>query len=76
MSPKAVFLGLWDVPGKEPIALYNVEGGRLNHSTVTKSTLNKEGIAIPKTQGSDELEVKKLGGCHEGAAGIRKNSQG
>jgi len=59
MRPKAVFLELWDVPGKEPVALYNVEGGRLNHSTVTEATLKREGIAIPKTQGNDELEVEK-----------------
>jgi len=50
MRSKAVFLGWWKVQGKEPLALYNVEGGRLNHSTVTESTLNKEGIAIPKTE--------------------------
>lgn len=59
MRPKAVFLGLWNVPGKEPTAIYNVEGGRLNHSTVTESTLNKEGIAIPKTGGGDERGTYK-----------------
>lgn len=60
MRSKAVFLGLWDVPGKEPVALYNVEGGRLNHSTVTESTLNKEGIAIPKGRAAVKgaLDVK------------------
>jgi hypothetical protein len=63
MRPKAVFLGLWDVPGKEPITLYNVEGGMLNHSTVTESTLKKEGIAIPKKQGSDERGPQREGGA-------------
>jgi len=66
MRPKAVFVGLQEIPGREPLALYNVEGGRLNHSTVTKATLNKEGIAIPKTEGGvynkDSKEhAKKIG---------------
>ena len=66
MRPKAVFLGFWNVPGKEPIALYNIEGGRLNHSTVIKATLEKEGIVIPKTGGGiynkdREAHAKKIG---------------
>jgi len=51
MRPKAVFLGWQEVWDGEPIALYNVEGGRLNHSTVTQATLKREGIVIPKAGG-------------------------
>lgn len=49
-KPIATFRG-WqeNVPGKEPFALYNVEGGRLDKSTVGAKTLEKEGIAIPET---------------------------
>jgi len=50
IEPFATFRG-WqeNVPGKDPIALYNIEGGRLNKSTVTRNTLEKEGIKIPET---------------------------
>lgn len=45
--PRATFLGWQQVPGKAPMPLYNVEGGRLHRSTVSPGTLEREGIPVP-----------------------------
>ena len=47
---EATFLGYQDVPGGQPIPLFNVKGGRFDGSTVTLGTLEAEGIAPPTTK--------------------------
>ena len=40
----AEFLGWQEMPNGEHVALYNVNGGKLDKSTVTLNTLIKKGI--------------------------------
>ena len=55
-KPHAIFLGLQEnVPGKKSIPLYNVIGGKFHKSTVTMSTLKKEGIKIKKSNHKEPL---------------------
>jgi len=58
VKPTAVFKGWRETAKGDHIALYNVEGGRLDKSTVTSATLKKEGIEIPKTPTFEEWSKK------------------
>ncbi|MDQ7799538.1 MAG: hypothetical protein RDU76_11465 [Candidatus Edwardsbacteria bacterium] len=51
MHAGAEFLGWQEIPGRDPIALYNVTdpASPRYHSTVSAATLQKLGIAVPHT---------------------------
>lgn len=60
-KPTAIFIGYQEnVPGKPPLALYNVEGGKLHKGTVTAETLKANGIEIPKTFSIPKAESQGL----------------
>lgn len=49
IKPTATFRGWQETAKGDHIALYNIEGGRLDKSTVAVATLKREGIEIPET---------------------------
>lgn len=55
VKPTAKFLGYQDtgVEGQPPMALYNVEGGEANSSTVSADRLKELGIEVPETPPAD-----------------------
>ena len=57
--PTAEFLGYQERPGKAPMPLYNIIGGKRAGSTVTVPTLKEEGIAIPETPSVEEAAKVK-----------------
>ncbi|HEV8474598.1 MAG TPA: hypothetical protein VGR82_17605 [Methylomirabilota bacterium] len=50
----ATFLGWQETPDGPPMALYNVDGGALDRSTVTAGTLEARGIPVPETPAAPE----------------------
>ena len=59
-----------NVPGKPPIALYNVKGGKFDKSTVTKHTLETEGIKVPEPT-EPAPKVVKIEQKKKKASGLR-----
>lgn len=48
-TPRAVFLGYQERVDGSVFPLYNVVGGALDRSTVSRGTLEREGIPVPET---------------------------
>jgi len=58
VKPTATFRGWQETAEGDHIALYNIEGGKLDKSTVTLKTLKKEGIEVPETPEKPKIELK------------------
>ncbi len=56
-QPTAKFLGYQEDGQGGHVALYNVEGGPRNGSTLSAATLEKEGIEIPQTPSVEEYKA-------------------